>query len=68
MAVKLAFLGNIAEKGGGRIVPVQPGLRHRRRRVGRNEAGVAVRKGHNKKMRPPILDAGDDRIRPPKSA
>jgi len=40
---------------------VQPGLR-RRRRVGRNEAGIAVGKGHNEKMRP-ILGPGDDRIR-----
>ena len=40
---------------------VQPGLR-RRRRVGRNEAGIAVGKCHDEKMRP-ILDAGDDRIR-----
>ena len=42
-------------------MPVQPGLR-RRRRVGRNEAGIAVGKCHDEKMRP-ILDAGDDRIR-----
>ncbi len=30
--------------------------------VGRNEAGIAVGKCHDEKMRP-ILDAGDDRIR-----
>ena len=42
-------------------MPVQPGLR-RRRRVGRNEAGIALGKCHDEKMRP-ILDAGDDRIR-----
>ena len=53
--------GNTAEKDKGSVVPVQPGLR-RRRRVGRNEAGIAVGKGHDEKMRP-ILDAGDDRIR-----
>ncbi len=39
----------------------RPRLR-RRRRVGRNEAGVAVGKVHGEKMRPP-LGAGDDRIR-----
>ena len=54
-------LGNAAEKNKGSVVPVQPGLR-RRRRVGRNEAGIAVGKCHDEKMRP-ILDAGDDRIR-----
>ena len=54
-------LGNAAEKDKGSVVPVQPGLR-RRRRVGRNEAGIAVGKCHDEKMRP-ILDAGDDRIR-----
>ena len=54
-------LGNAAEKNKGSVVPVQPGLR-RRRRVGRNEAGIAVGKCHDDKMRP-ILDAGDDRIR-----
>ena len=54
-------LGNAAEEGEGPVVAVQPGLR-RRRRVGRNEAGIAVGKVHGEKMRPP-LDAGDDRIR-----
>jgi len=34
----------------------------RRRRVGRNEAGIAAGKSHNEKMRP-MLDSGDDRIR-----
>ena len=54
-------LGNTAEKDKGSVVPVQPGLR-RRRRVGRNEAGIAVGKCHDEKMRP-VLDAGDDRVR-----
>ena len=40
---------------------VQPSLR-RRSRVGDDEAGVAVGKGHGEKMRPQ-LDPGDDRIR-----
>ena len=54
-------LGNPAEEGKGRIVPVQPSLR-RRRRVGRNKAGIAVRKRHDEKMRA-MHDAGNDRIR-----
>ena len=49
------------EEGEGRVMPVQPGLR-RRRRVGRDEARIAVGKLHGEEMRPP-LDAGDDRIR-----
>ena len=36
-------LGNAAERNKGSVVPVQPSLR-RRRRVGRNEAGIAVGK------------------------
>ena len=54
-------LGNPAEEGKGRIVPVQPSLR-RRRRAGRNKAGIAVRKRHDEKMRA-MHDAGNDRIR-----
>ena len=54
-------LGNPAAEGKGRIVPVQPSLR-RRRRVGRNKAGIAVRKRHDEKMRA-MHDAGNDRIR-----
>ena len=42
-------------------MPVQPSLR-RRRRVGRNKAGIAVRKRHDEKMRA-MHDAGNDRIR-----
>ena len=45
----------------GSVVPVQPSLR-RRRRVGRNKAGIAVRKRHDEKMRA-MHDAGNDRIR-----
>ena len=52
---------NPAEEGEGPVVAVQPSLR-RRRRVSRDEARIAVRKRHGKKMRPP-LDPGNDRIR-----
>ena len=54
-------LGNPAAEGKGRIVPVQPS-RRRRRRAGRNKAGIAVRKRHDEKMRA-MHDAGNDRIR-----
>ena len=54
-------LRNPAEEGEGPVVAVQPSLR-RRRRVSRDEARIAVRKRHGKKMRPP-LDPGNDRIR-----
>ena len=42
-------LGNPAAEGKGRIVPVQPSLR-RRRRVGRNKAGIAVRKRYDERQ------------------
>ena len=54
-------LRHAAKKGKGPVVAVQPSFR-RRRRVGRDEAGIALGKGHDEKMHPK-LDPGDDRIR-----
>ena len=54
-------MGNPAAEG-QRPHCARPAKLRRRRRVGRNKAGIAVRKRHDEKMRA-MHDAGNDRIR-----
>ena len=55
-------MGGIEHVARGVIVDLEAKLPQQRKTHRGNEAGIAVGKGHNKKMRP-MLDPGDDRIR-----